>query len=117
MHGAGAAQEFFPDLSAAPAPTAHPLLLGLIGSPIHGSAARRMHEAAGAMAGLRAHYQLIDVAGADRAKLGVMLEGVRLLGFSGVNITYPYKEAVVTLLDSLSATAAAIGAVNTVLVH
>ena len=29
MHGAGAAQEFLPDLSAGPAPTAHPLLLGL----------------------------------------------------------------------------------------
>src|SRR5262245_175104 len=117
MAVAGAVQEFLPDVSAGPAPTAHPLLLGLIGSPIRSSAARRMHEAAAAAAGLRAHYQLIAVPGPDRAKLGVMLEGVRLLGFSGVNVTYPYKEAVVTLLDSLSATAAAIGAVNTVVVH
>src|SRR5215470_13983868 len=101
------------DASATP----HPLLLGLIGSPITGSAARRMHEAAAAAAGLQAQYRLIDVPRADRAKLGVMLEGVRLLGFTGVNVTYPYKEAVIPLLDSLSPTAAAIGAVNTILVH
>jgi len=101
------------DASATP----HPLLLGLIGSPITGSAARRMHEAAAAAAGLQAQYRLIDVPRADRAKLGVLLEGVRLLGFTGVNVTYPYKEAVIPLLDSLSPTAAAIGAVNTILVH
>ena len=43
-----------------------------------------------------------------------MLDGVRLLGFSGVNVTFPYKEAVVPLLDALSPAAAAIGTVNTV---
>ena len=46
-----------------------------------------------------------------------MLEGVRLLGFSGVNITFPYKESVVPLLDALAPAAAAIGTVNTVVVR
>jgi shikimate dehydrogenase len=68
-------------------------------------------------AGLRAHYRLIDIAGADQSKLRAVLEGVRLLGFSGINVTFPYKEAVVSLLDSLTDTAAAIGAVNTVVVR
>jgi shikimate dehydrogenase len=94
-----------------------PVLLGLIGSPIKSSAAPFMHEAAAQAAGLSAHYRLIDIAGADQAKLRALLEGVRLLGFSGVNVTYPYKEAVVPLLDSLSDGAAAIGAVNTVVVR
>jgi shikimate dehydrogenase len=100
--------------SDAQAVPAQPLLLGLIGSPIKSSAAPGMHEAAAAALGLRAQYRLIDVVGADTAKLRAMLEGVRLLGFSGVNVTFPYKEAVVPLLDDLSERAAAIGTVNTV---
>jgi shikimate dehydrogenase len=93
------------------------ILLGLIGSPIKSSAAPFMHEAAAAAAGLRAHYRLIDIAGADPSTLRALLEGVRLLGFSGINVTFPYKEAVVALVDSLTDTAAAIGAVNTVVVR
>ena len=92
-------------------------LLGLIGSPIGGSASPAMHEAAGDAVGVRCHYQLIDVAGADTAELTRLLDGVRRLGFAGVNVTFPYKEAVVGVLDSLSASAEAIGAVNTVVVR
>jgi len=76
-----------------------------------------MHETAAEAAGLRAQYRLIDIPGADQSKLRVLMEGVRLLGFSGVNVTFPYKEAVVPLLDSLALPAAAIGAVNTVVVQ
>src|SRR6476661_10187080 len=96
---------------------AQPFLLGLIGSPIKSSAAPAMHEAAAAALGFAAHYRLIDVAGADAATLRKMLDGVRLLGFAGVNVTFPYKEAVVPLLDELSPGAAAMGAVNTVVVR
>src|ERR1051325_1373237 len=99
--------------SAAEKP-AQPFLLGLIGSPIMSSAAPAMHEAAAEALGFRAHYRLVDMPGADQAKLKAMLDGVRLLGFSGVNVTFPYKEAVVPLLDALSPAAAAIGTVNTV---
>lgn len=90
------------------------VLLGLIGSPIAHSAAPAMHEAAARAAGFELHYHLIDVAGATRADLIAMLDGVRRLGFSGVNVTYPYKEAVAPLLDALSPEAAAMGAVNTI---
>ena len=78
-------------------------LLGLIGSPIGSSASPAMHEAAGEAVGIRCHYQLIDVAGADPAELARLLYGVRRLGFAGVNVTFPYKEAVVGLLDDLVA--------------
>jgi shikimate dehydrogenase len=96
---------------------AQPLLLGLIGSPIMSSAAPVMQEAAAEALGLRAQYRLIDIAGADEAKLRAMLEGVRLLGFSGVNVTFPYKEAIIPLLDALAPGAAAIGSANTVVVR
>lgn len=92
------------------------VLLGLIGSPIAHSATPAAQEAAARAAGLEAHYHLIEVAGAQRDDLAAMLEGVRRLGFSGINVTYPYKEAVVPLLDGLSEQAAAMGAVNTVVV-
>jgi shikimate dehydrogenase len=92
------------------------LLTGLIGAPIAHSASPAMHERAAEALGLRGHYQLIEVAGADAPALRMMLEGVRRLGFAGVNVTYPYKEAVVPLLDGLAPAAAAMGAVNTVVV-
>jgi shikimate dehydrogenase len=92
------------------------LLTGLIGAPIAHSAAPAMHERAAEALGLRCHYQLIEVAGADTAGLRMLIEGVRRLGFAGVNITYPYKEAVVPLLDELASGAAGMGAVNTVVV-
>jgi quinate/shikimate dehydrogenase (NAD+) len=92
------------------------VLLGLIGSPIAHSAAPAMHEAAGRASGMRVHYQLIEVPGADAATLRMLLEGARRLGFAGVNVTFPYKEAVLPLLDAIAPEAAPIGAVNTVVV-
>jgi shikimate dehydrogenase len=92
------------------------LLTGLIGAPIAQSASPAMHERAADALGVRCHYQLIEVAGADAACLRALLEGVRNFGFAGVNVTFPYKEAVVPLLDELAPGAAAMGAVNTVVV-
>jgi len=90
------------------------LLTGLIGAPIAHSASPTMHEQAAEALGLRCHYQLIEVAGANESELRVLLEGAQRVGFAGVNITYPYKEAIVPLLDELSPRAAELGAVNTV---
>ena len=93
------------------------ILLGLVGAPIAHSASPAMHEAAAGALGLRCFYHLIEVAGADGAKLRAILEGVRALGFAGVNVTYPYKEAVMPLLDELAPSAIGVGAVNTVAVR
>jgi len=92
-------------------------LTGLIGAPIAQSAAPAMHEQAADALGIRCHYQLIEVADADAAGLRALLDGVRRLGFAGVNVTFPYKEAVVPLLDEMSERARDIGAVNTVVVR
>jgi quinate/shikimate dehydrogenase (NAD+) len=92
-------------------------LTGLIGYPIAHSASPAMHEEAAMALGLACHYQLIEIAGAGRAQLQDLLDGVRRLGFAGVNVTYPYKEAVVGLLDELAPEAAAMGAVNAVVVR
>src|SRR5436309_8936747 len=100
-----------------PAPADRRFLTGLIGAPIAHSASPAMHEQAARALGMHCHYQLIEVAGANRAALRDLLEGVRRLGFAGVNVTYPYKEAVVDLLDELAPEAAAMGAVNTIVVR
>jgi shikimate dehydrogenase len=99
------------------APADRRFLTGLIGAPIAHSASPAMHERAAEALGTHCHYQLIEVAGADREEFRLLLDGVRRLGFAGVNVTFPYKEAVVSLLDELSPGARAIGAVNTVVVR
>src|SRR3954452_21271729 len=114
MHAASAAISAGDDNRDVRGRPAQPLLLGLIGSPIKSSAAPAMHEAAAEALGLRAQYRLIDIPGADAAMLRKLLDGVRLLGFSGVNVTFPYKEAIIPLLDALAPGAAAIGTANTV---
>ena len=92
------------------------LLVGLIGSGIQRSLTPAMQEAEAAAQGLRLHYQLIDL---DRSARGpealpLLVEAARTMGFAGLNITYPCKQAVIPLLDGLSDDARAMGAVNTV---
>ena len=98
-------------------PAERRFLTGLIGAPIKHSASPAMHERAADALGVHCHYQLIEVAGAGAEDLRLLLEGAKRLGFAGVNVTFPYKETVVPLLDELSPGAAAIGAVNAVVVR
>ncbi len=92
------------------------LLLGLIGAGIQRSMSPAIHEEEGRHHGLRVHYQLIDLdaAGVGPEALPALMQAVRIMGFAGLNITFPCKQSVIPLLDSLSEEATAIGAVNTV---
>ncbi len=91
-------------------------LVGLIGAGIQQSLTPAMQEEEARQHGLRLHYQLIDL---DRtpgslAQLPALLTAARIMGFAGLNVTYPCKQAVLPLLDELSPEARAMGAVNTV---
>ena len=99
-----------------PSPAA---LVGLIGTGIQASRTPAMHEAEGARRGLRYIYRLIDLTelGLGTEALPDLLDGAQRLGFNGLNITHPCKQAVIPLLDELSDDARAIGAVNTVVFH
>jgi shikimate dehydrogenase len=99
-----------------PGPAGRRFLTGLIGAPISQSASPAMHEQAADALGLRCHYHLMEIAGAGPAELRALLDGIKRVGFAGVNVTFPYKEAVIPLLDDLSPAARQIGAVNTVVV-
>ena len=92
-------------------------LCGLIGSGIQGSLTPAMHEREAAAQGLRCDYRLIDldVLGVGIEALPRLLADAERQGYSGLNITFPCKQAVVPLLQELSPEARALGAVNTVL--
>jgi shikimate dehydrogenase len=92
------------------------LLCGLIGAGIQRSLTPAMQEEEARAQGLRLHYQLIDLdkAGQGVQALPTLLSAARTMGFAGLNITYPCKQAVIPLLDDLSDEARAMGAVNTV---
>lgn len=86
-------------------------LIGIIGDPIEHTLSPVMHNAAFAHLGLDYIYIPFRVA---REDLAVALAGIKALGFTGVNVTIPHKEAVLPLLDELAPEAEVIGAVNTI---
>jgi len=91
-------------------------LLGLVGAGIGASLTPAMQEREGDAAGLRVTYRLLDAEkrGFGVADLPEVLGWAQRLGFDGLNITHPFKQAVIPLLDELSEDAADLGAVNTV---
>ena len=70
-----------------------------------------MHNAAFAALGLDWRYVACEVAPEN---LATALEGARVMGFCGVNLTVPHKVLALGLMDGLDASAEAWGGVNTV---
>ncbi len=94
-------------------------LCGLIGAGIQASRSPALHEREADEQDLRYVYKLIDL---DQLGVGVealpgLLTAARRMGFAGLNITYPCKQAIIPLLDGLSAEARALNAVNTVVIR
>ncbi|UNT11794.1 shikimate dehydrogenase [Pseudomonas sp. I3-I5] len=92
------------------------ILVGLIGRGIQASRTPALHECEGDAQSLRYVYRLIDAdeLGLKDSALPDLLDAAQRTGFTGLNITFPFKQAVVPLLDELSDEARSIGAVNTV---
>jgi shikimate dehydrogenase len=98
-------------------PERHPaVLVGLVGRGIQLSRTPAMHEREAERLGLSCAYVLIDFDVLEFADtdLEATLGAVAELGFSGVNVTYPFKQSVMPLLDAVAPEAKAIGAVNTI---
>jgi shikimate dehydrogenase len=92
------------------------MLVGLIGANIQRSLSPALHEDAFAAIGMAGHYHLMDVDTLPGRSLEDLLAAARTAGFAGVNVTFPFKEAVIPLLDEVSPEAGQIGAVNTVVI-
>jgi len=95
------------------------ILAGLIGTGIGASLTPALHEREGTEQGLRHVYRRLDL---ERLGLGVealpeLITAAERVGFAGLNITHPCKQAVIPLLHGLSDDARALGAVNTVVLR
>ncbi len=85
--------------------------LGLIGYPVAHSLSPGMHRAAFDALGIEAHYELWET---QPGGLAQRIASLRFAGILGANVTIPYKEHVVSLIDECDPLAARIGAVNTI---
>ena len=84
---------------------------GIMGHPVGHSRSPSMHNRAFTALGIDALYVPFAVA-PDRLEQAV--RGIRALDLQGMNVTLPYKTAIMPLLDFVEPDAQAIGAVNTV---
>lgn len=91
--------------------------LGLIGAGIAKSLSPMLYEAEAGAQDMQCRYTLFDLDNPATSDLVELLDEAQRQQFAGLNITIPCKQAVIPLLDELSAQAKAIGAVNTVCFH
>ncbi|MBE3596845.1 MAG: shikimate dehydrogenase [Hydrogenibacillus sp.] len=89
-------------------------LYALFGSPVGHSLSPEMQTAAFRERGRNAVYLAFDVK-SERLKDAV--SAIRALGIRGVNVTIPFKEAIIPHLDALDESARLYGAVNTIVVR
>ncbi len=87
-------------------------LYGILGHPVAHSMSPAMHNAALAAMDINGVYVPMDVLPED---LGAAVSGLRALGFVGLSVTVPHKEAVMDCIDEIDPVAERIGAVNTLL--
>jgi shikimate dehydrogenase len=92
------------------------ILVGLIGANIQGSASPALFADAFQAAGIDGFYHLLDVERLPQQRLAQLLAAIRTAGFAGANITYPFKQEIIPLLDALEPEAAQVGAINTVVI-
>ncbi|MER2599430.1 MAG: shikimate dehydrogenase [Caldilineales bacterium] len=90
------------------------LQITLIGYPLAHSVSPAMHNAAFAALGIEGCYTALPT---PPGQLAATVRGLAAAGYCGANVTIPHKQAVMPLLDELSAAAQAIGAVNTICVQ
>lgn len=89
--------------------------VGLLGHGIGPSLTPAMHESEGARLGLDYHYETVDLLDQPDADLGAELDRLAAAGFAAVNVTHPFKRAVLAHVDEISDAVRRIGATNLVL--
>ena len=87
-------------------------LAGVIGHPIAHSRSPALHGFWLRRYGVKGHYIPMDVAPLD---LEATLRHLPKIGFVGLNVTIPHKEAVLKIADVITDRAALIGAANTLI--
>lgn len=75
------------------------ILAAEIGSHLRKSSYSAMFDAAAAALGMSRHFQAITVPENCEAHLCMVLDGIRHLGFAGLHVAGPFKQAVVEFID------------------
>ena len=88
------------------------LKLGLVGEKLSHSQSPQIHANIMKQKGIDGTYELLEF---PKDSFEQSFTALKTSGFRGVNVTIPYKESVIPLLDEISQQAKYIGAVNTVL--
>ncbi len=86
-------------------------IYGVLGYPVKHSFSPAMHNAAFKALNINAEYKLFEI---KPQELNLFLGSLKEKNIAGLNVTIPYKEKVITYLDTISEDAKLIGAVNTV---
>jgi shikimate dehydrogenase len=94
--------------------TTRRMLVGLLGANIQGSMSPALFADAFAAAGFDGYYHLLDADRLVERRLPQLFGAVKAAGFAGVNVTYPFKQDIISLLDAVDPEAMQVGAVNTV---
>ena len=95
-------------------PSTFDFRLGLIGYPLGHSLSPKIHAAALKACGLQGTYSLFPISPEDKPALQALLTRIRSGEIHGLNVTIPHKQSVIELMNELTPTAKAIGAVNTI---
>ncbi|MCW5823584.1 MAG: shikimate dehydrogenase [Cyanobacteria bacterium TGS_CYA1] len=88
--------------------------LALLGHPLGHSRSPEMHARALEHCNLKGSYELIDI---EENELETTLVRLKKEGYAGLNVTIPYKEKIIPLLDTVPGPPLQVGAVNTVLIE
>lgn len=86
--------------------------LGLIGKKLGHSLSPEIHEYLMDKQGIEGSYELIEVPEENTSQILPMMKAE---GFNGLNVTIPYKETLLPMVDVLSEDVKRIGALNTIL--
>lgn len=93
-------------------PDARTSLYLLLGNPVDHSLSPAIHNSAFRVQGVNSIYLASEI---EHGNLNAVLQGIKALSIAGANVTYPFKEAVVEYLDSISIEAESVNAVNTII--
>ena len=89
--------------------------LGLIGKNIQSSQAPNIHKRLGKLFKIPLNYQIFDLNENDKIQFSDQLLKLKELDFSGVNITFPFKEEVMKYADIINLSSSTVKSSNTLL--
>lgn len=89
---------------------------GLLGAGVGYSLSPALHEEEAERLGLDLAYRIVDtdVLKISTDEIGALIRHAGMLGFSGLNVTYPHKHLVIGAMDDLDPVAASLQSVNTI---